>query len=363
MTNLKTICLSLIISYSLCANILPVATNFSVNSLPGNWVISLSNDYQTDDYERSLYYPCHTISFSQPQNGQINYTEKFFYPFYTQWNYYNRTKTLYYNPNQPYAFYSDPNLTQSLWYVVYSDSSAILLMSNNTCNLIGSFALGFTKDQSGTTNLYPIAQSAAKSAGCTANFLNATGSNLGCQTLINYAIPDNQMSLQTFLNVWNVTAVWSNPAQSSWANYQCVSFSMSKNFLLEMAYSVKYYDSTGTLTKWKELEFGVLYVDPYSRGVWHQSNKPPLVVIYYSGQGAVRKAIIVSGNKQRAYFISNTGSPTTQDLALFTAQLATVGIIANPTQITSLSKRTCPNPPVVSELGHTYNEDFIELGI
>lgn len=295
MTNLRTICLALIISYCLCANILPVATNFSVNSLPGNWVISLSNDYQSDEYERALYYPCHTISFSQPQNGKINFTEKFFSPFYTQWNYYTRTKTLYYNPNQQYAFYSDPNLTQPVWYAIYSDNTAILLMTNNTCNLIGSFALGFTKDQLNTTNLYPIAQSAAKSAGCNPAFLSTQDPNLGCQTVVNHAIADSQMSLQTFLNAWNVTAVWSSPAQSAWANYQCVSFTMSKNYLLEMAYTIKHYEKDAILNKWKQLEFGVLYVDPTNRAIWHQSHKPPLVVIYYSGQGAVRKPLLSPG--------------------------------------------------------------------
>ncbi len=131
-----------------------------------------------------------------------------------------------------------------------------------------------------------------------------------------------------------------------------------------MTFVVQYYDAAATVNKWKQLQLGVLYVDPYRRSIWHRSHKPPMVVIYYSGQGAVRKAIVVSGTKQEAFFISNTGSPTAQDLALFTAQLASAGIIANPNQIVTLNKRACPaQPRLGDQFENKSDEKYSEIEI
>jgi len=48
--------------------------------------------------------------------------------------------------------------------------------------------------------------------------------------------------------------------------------------------------------------------------------------------------------------LTNQGSPSAADIALFEAKLVAAGIAANPTDLVSLSNRECgPKPPVARE--------------
>jgi hypothetical protein len=340
---------------------LPVLTNFSISSLSGQWVVGLANDQQYDNYQRTVSYSCHTFNFNMPASGVINFTEGFFAPLYTQWNYWNRTNSYYYNPSEPTVIYMDQAMTIPLYYPVYQDATSILFMSNFSASDVGCNALGLTIDSANATNLYPIAQNIAKNIKCTANFFSyGPNTNLGCTNTLNKAIPASQANLLELMGIWNITAVWSTPANSTWSSLNCLTFIAERDFFLEFEYEVVYYNSKSLFNKWPQIEMNNLYIDPNNPGIWFRDNAPPYIVIYFNIN--TRRAIILSGSRQYAYFLSSTGISSPADIALFEAQLLQAGILANPLNIAQVSQTSsCGLPPFASRNISSVNVEVPEV--